>query len=136
MHYIYHVTLNYLLVYLIPIGVLFILNIKLIRELKKAQKRHAEKTQQKEENRNMHMAVTLNIIVLVSVFLLCQTPDVVLLVLISEDSKLDLHTMWTAYYVKIFLLSLNASTNFLIYCVFYREFRQIFVRMICRGQIS
>ena len=134
MHYVYNITLTWLLVYLIPLLLLFTLNILLIRELRKAQAKHAEMTHQEEDQNNR--ALTLNTIVLVVVFLICQTPDFVLVILHGnfKDIGLDLKILWTINYVKIFLLSLNTSINFLIYCVFYRGFREVLCDMLCTSR--
>ena len=128
MQYIDYVTLTWLFVYLIPLTALFILNILLIFELRKAQRRHAQMTVQEEDKDNL--AVTLNIIVMVGVFLVCQTPDFVHIVIAWKDIGLSLKVIWEAFYVSITFLTLNASVNFLIYCLFYRRFRKVFVEMI------
>ena len=133
MQYVYHITLTWLFVYLIPLTVLFVLNILLIRELRKAQLTHAQMTNREEEELN-NKAVTLNIIIMVGVFFICQTPDFVHIIISWRDIGLDHRTVWQAFYVSIWLLSLNASVNFLIYCMFYRGFRQALVNMMCRSK--
>ena len=129
MQYVYNVTLCWVLVYLMPLILLFVLNVLLIKEVRKAQQTHAQMTQQEEEKNNL--AVTLNIIVMVGVFLICQTPDFVHIVISWKDIKLDQKIAWQAFYVSISLLSLNASINFLVYCGFYRGFRKVLKKIMC-----
>ena len=116
MYYVYEVGLSWLLVYMIPLIILVTLNILLSLELRKAQARHAAMTHQEEDNNNM--AVTLNIIVLVGVFILCQTPDFVLIVIFWDDIERDSTAVWKVHYIKATLLTLNSSVNFFdLFCV-------------------
>ena len=67
MQYAYHVTLSWLFLYVIPLAVLFSLNILLIQQLRKAHLMHAEMTHQDLEQNNT--AVTLSVIVMVGTYL-------------------------------------------------------------------
>ena len=126
--FIYHEVLMCLLVYVIPLAVLFTLNILLIIALRKFHARHSQMTNQGDTS---NMAVTLNIIVLVGLFLVCQTPEFVFVVIMWED-VMQVDLVFWLYYIKTILRTFNTSVNFLIYCFFYKEFRQKLVNMICR----
>ncbi len=78
---------------------------------------------------------TVMLVVVVVVFALCELPDMTLRVYLSLRWLLpydrDRHILLYVNVVSNFLLTANASVNFIIYIVLGRKFRAIFVAFFC-----
>ncbi|CAH1799914.1 unnamed protein product [Owenia fusiformis] len=125
-------TISYILVmYTVPLLTLAILNTKLIIELKKAAKERVRiSTCSRSMRRNEQVAghqhdVTLILIVVVIVFIVCQTPCFVnqFLWLFRDPPRCgEVHYYYTR--TSDMLAILNSSVNFFVYCLFGKKFRQ------------
>ena len=133
-HTVYHLGLTITFLFIIPLPILVILNVLLIREISSARRRQ-EMMQQRHNTRSTtdNIKTTLNLVVVISVFILCETPDFIASVLkISWINKhMDPKAMKYFMGVKELLLVINAATNFLIYCVFYAKFRRLLRGLCC-----
>ena len=118
---IFYVTM----VYAVPLFTLMVLNIKLAVELKQISNRRRDiKLQARGTNDKDN--VTLVMVLIIFIFIVCQTPAalVEIIRLIYGFNKLPL-----LHRASDLLLTLNSSTNFLVYCFIRRRFRKQFKKM-------
>ena len=140
--YIYEVGLDFLFRSAGPLIILVILNVRLIctiRALNKKQHVIALHRPTKEDN-----TLTVMLIIVVVIFVTCQVPMSVLSFVFrttvffpdtinrSDEARCALKLART-------LLVLNSSINFLVYCLIWRKFNRILVRMMmtcCRKKTN
>ncbi len=128
---VYHLGLTIAFLFAIPLPILVVLNSRLMGEITRAKTREQDldpSTRPKDTRK-----VTLNLVVVVSVFILCETPDFVASVLKIGTIEQHLNKTAMTYFLSIreLLLVLNAAGNFFIYCLFYAKFRRLLVGMLC-----
>ena len=112
-----------LFVFLIPLLILVVLNVHLVRDLKAAQKcRKTISSRSTMEENN----ITLVMIVIIIVFMVCQTPASInqILYYIIQDREDTCSVYARFYHVSNLLTVTNSSVNFIIYCLFRRQFQQ------------
>jgi len=132
-----------------PLLILIILNAKLMQALREMRRRHRYMTRSHRQREN----VTLTLIVVVSVFIICEIPDATLRVYMAvtllelsppmlDGAELDGHVISGHVILAVVnpvvnaLLTFNSSVNFLIYCLVGNKFRRILARMctrVCHG---
>ncbi|GFR60331.1 FMRFamide receptor [Elysia marginata] len=114
-------TIMYLLViYVLPFMALLVLNTFLIRELMTMQKRNSDIGSKEENEANLSLVLILVVIV----FILCQTPG-----LISQFDIISPSVFFTWLGVANLLFATNSAVNFLIYTAFGFKFRRVLLRM-------
>lgn len=69
-------------------------------------------------------------IIVVLIFIICNAPARILQTVYNEKPKLCSVTWWTVQLVTS-LEVVNSAVNFLIYCAFRANFRQILLDIIC-----
>jgi len=119
-----------------PLLLLIVLNARLIRALRQMRRRHRYLTRRNQQREN----VTLTLVVVVSVFIACELPDVGLRIAVTlkemfpsvEINKDVIRYRITS--VTNALLTLNSAANFFIYCLIGHKFRRILVHMCCAGR--
>nr|ATG31108.1 myomodulin receptor 2 [Platynereis dumerilii] len=124
----------WLFLFLVPLLILIFLNAHLVKELKAAQRNREALTSRSSSEENN---VTLVMIVIIVVFIVCQTPasiNQVLFFLVADAEKSKCGHYIKYYHISNLLLIGNSSVNFIIYCVFRRQFQQDLFRLICRGK--
>jgi hypothetical protein len=120
---IYANILYFLVMHGGPLLSLAFLNYKLIIALKKRQQRRAEMGKG-----GYQQDITLVLVVVIFVFMICQTPTFVDHILwTAVDSQFRQCGYWHYYYTAVgdLLAILNSSVNFLIYILTSRKFRQL-----------
>ena len=127
---LYSNILYFPVMYIIPLISLMYLNTKLIKAVNQLKTRKAQLTghQAPEDH------ITLCIIFIVFIFVICQTPALINQILWAVTDHADRDCgKFHFYYTKIsdVLVVINSSVNFIIYCLFGKSFRQIFVDFFC-----
>ena len=120
--------------YIAPFVILTYLNSRLIRTLNEIRLRKEALTGHRV--RDDH--ITMIIVVIVITFILCQTPALVNQIFWATIPQSGRECgYFHFYYTKIsdVLVVLNSSTNFLIYCLFGKSFRRVFVEVLCRRSV-
>lgn len=117
------------IIYILPLSLLFVLNTLLILELMRMQRRRVIFNSANEQSDEANMSLVLVLIVIV--FIVCQTPGLI--------SQFDIFSYpvflkWLA--VANTLVVLNSSINFLIYTAVGRKFRKVLIRRVFRPCIS
>lgn len=116
---IYTVYLYLLIIYIIPLILLICLNSLLILELMRMRKRRTPSNIQ--ENSETNMSIVL--ILIVVVFILCQTPG-----LVAQFWFLNADVLLQLLCVSNTLFAFNSSVNFLIYTAVGRKFRKVLLK--------
>ncbi len=133
--YVYQGILHYV----IPLPYLFILNIRFLRGLKRFHNRRRRLSltvSQSEFTSSREMRATLNVAAILIVFLLCQSASLAVDIYIyiyysSFDSSPDVwYTRAVLSTLSSFFVALNSSTNFWIYLVFLKDFREAALHLI------
>ena len=138
---IYENILYCLFVFLGPLAILVVLQVKLIRELVQARRRLRERTmtsQSRNGSDDQEQNITLVMIVIVVVFLLCQTPAYVnqlLNYILDEDAYGCGRPYFYYFHVSNLIVSSNSAVNFVVYCAFRKQFRHR-LRALCRGNLN
>lgn len=120
-----------LFVFLIPLTILIIFNVLLLNELKSAKKHRKSITRRKptkEENN-----ITLVMVVIILMFIVCQTPasiNQILYYIVPQETRITCGHYLRYYHICNLLIIINSSVNFIIYCVFRRQFRQQFLALL------
>jgi hypothetical protein len=125
---VYHIGLTYVFIFLVPMIIISVMNLLLIRELHKSSRRRwhlastasSLKKLREEQSRNN---VTHMLVIVITLFLVCQLSDFVSAVVSSGDFHVNQKLL--SYYqgIKEALLLLGCSCNFYIYALFYKRFR-------------
>ena len=127
--YLYHISLTFIYLYIIPLISLTIFNILLISSLRDAQ-RHHEDISTNANNPEWQAKLALEVIVVVTKFIICTTPDFIsgILGVIPGVARSDSFTIYNTF--KEVLLLINFSINFFLYCKFNRHFKRWIVELI------
>lgn len=79
--------------------------------------------------------ITNIIVVIITVVLLCHTPDRVLTVfkaiLKPENKHCPDPLIYASHFCNL-LIVVNSSANFVVYCIYRRRFRRILLSLVCR----
>ena len=130
-HYLYHITLTFIFLYIIPLCSLIFLNTRLILALHNAKETQKRMSGVNKGAYRHNRSITLNMVVVITKFILCQTPDFVAAII----GALPIYVQSDAYRIfltiKEMLLVINSSVNFYIYLIFNSKFRKITQRSCC-----
>lgn len=115
-----------------PLVILIVLNLRLIKALQEVRRKHRDLTRTSKHREN----ITLMLVVVVSVFILCEIPDLTLRILFtimtfSKSIKIDITLLRYINVCTNAMLTLNSGINFLIYCLIGNKFRKILWEMCC-----
>lgn len=87
--------------------------------------------QQLSRLQKKEIGLAVMLLVVVSVFFLCNVLAFIINVLELLDITIDELTMSSNL-----LVTINSSVNFIIYCIFGQKFRKLFLKMFCWGILS
>lgn len=120
-------------VFLVPLCFLLILNVCIIRELFAARQRFLKRqipiAGEEEENN-----ITLVMIIIMAIFFFTQTPAFVnaLVFTLNANAYVCGEAYFYFYHISNLLVCLNSSTNFVVYCLFRKQFRERIVNFCNR----
>ena len=117
-------TVFMLFFYIIPFGVILILGIKAIIALRSTKGEPIRRHTQNDKSDNH---VTRLVLVIILVFLICQTPalvNTILGIILSDDSNVCGRFRFYFYKIANIFVILNSSINCVIHIVFNRTFRE------------
>ena len=118
-----YITWMYLVfMYFIPFSTLAIFNLMTWKEMRRAIARRAQLTTQEQKEHNL--ATMLLVVVLV--FFVCN-----LLPLVVNILELTGTYIKPLANVSNSLVTINSSVNILIYCIFGKKFRTVFLKIFC-----
>lgn len=126
----YQTVCHFILRSIGPLLLLIVLNASLIQALRTIDHRRKDLVSKSTQHREN---ITLMLVVVVTVFIVCQLPDVVLRLIATQTHPLPgspaAYRFRCVNAVTNLMLTLNSSVNFLIYCLVGRKFRRILVLM-------
>ena len=115
--------------YIVPLITLLVLNVILLRHIHIAKQNHAKLAKSHKEQESL--SVTMNVVAIVTVFIICQAPDFVFTLIsyptLGVNRPVQEYMRSLAYAFQ----ALNSSLNFLIYSLFYKRFRRTVLKMFC-----
>lgn len=123
----YNLVSLFIIMYVIPMITVAVINSKLICTLRAASRTRLALTGQARDESN----VTFVLVVVVLVFIACQTPDLILQVIYFAKHLLKMEELDIGVFDKVteLLLAVNASINFIVYCVCGTKFRKTMMEM-------
>lgn len=130
--------------YILPLVTLTTLNFKLIAALNLIRRRTIVSTsvfhrRPSRHKQNKHDNITYCVVVIVFVFIICQTPALFNQIFWAVFEPTDRECgHFHFYYTKLsdLLVVVNSSCNFIVYCLFGRTFRRIFLLTVCGVPMS
>jgi 7 transmembrane receptor (rhodopsin family) len=121
-----------LVAFLWPLVVLLVLNVNLVRALRLAQNSRQALIGRKSAEENN---ITFVLIVVIITFIVCQTPaslNQILYYIVDEQAKTTCSDYFRFYHVSNLVITVNSSVNFVIYCLFRKQFQQELRALVCR----
>ena len=108
-------------VFLLPLAIIIFFNVHLMRSLQLAQRSRMVMTSGSSNDGNN---ITIVMIAIIIVFLVCQAPIIMSgLIAIFYEPQYYSCVKDLFIVVSLLLMTMNSSVNFVIYCVFRRQFR-------------
>ena len=129
---VYSNVLYFPVMYILPLVILTFLNFRLMKAMNGLRARKQTLTGHKAKDDH----VTLIVIVIVIVFIINQTPALVNQIFWAILPQSDRSCgKFHYYYTRIsdVLVVFNSSVNFIIYCLFGKTFRMIFINSFCHN---
>lgn len=123
---IYMYGLYLVLLYVGPLSILTFMNFRLVKAIKHSIQRHRDCSGNNLNDNN----ATLVLIIIVLVFLVCETPELILKVIILIDRNVESMQIYDSGVVSLttiskLLMVINSSVNFFIYLTFGKRFRKV-----------
>ena len=113
------------LLFFIPCLLLIYTNIRLAQGIHKAQREHRQFADQQPREQSHSIAAALNIVAVVTSFLVTQLPNVgIFLWLWAVNYEMSPSMTLGLTCIRYILIALNSSINILVYCLFYQRFRR------------
>ena len=121
-------------VLILPFLLLLFFNMFIVNKLRVMKRHRQSLAMMPPRQQPGERSITIVMVTIVVVFLLCHTPDRVYQIL--RNFTTHPHCPFAIFFFSNscnFLIILNSSINFVIYCMFRRRFRHILLEYICRG---
>ena len=135
-HIIYGNIFYLIFLLTLPLLTLTILNVMLINTLKEIKRKRMEMQSLRQQQDNN---VTFVLIIVVLVFMICQLPALInqLLWNILADEHRQCGG-FQYYFSRLcnLLVIINSAINFLIYFLFNKRFRTVFLETVCKGKLG
>lgn len=128
---VYSNIIYFPVMYIVPLISLTYLNSRLLKSLSALRLKKQMLTNHKVKDDH----ITVIIIVIVFIFIICQTPALINQIFWATTNRIDRECgQFHFYYTKISdaLVILNSSCNFVIYVLFGKTFRRVFITTLCR----
>lgn len=123
-HYLYHIALTMIFLFIIPLISLSVVNMQLMRALRSARERRQSMGANSSPRRHHNVTIILNVVLVISKFIMCETPDLIAGVIGAFESVAATEAFLIFSPIKEMMLVLNSTLNFYIYCIFNSRFRQ------------
>ena len=127
----YLIRLQLLFMFLIPFIVVLVLNTQLMRTIN-ISRRHRRGAMLSAWNRKED-SVTESLVAVTAVFLVCQFPaivDNILVAIVGEDEHMTILAYHVIYIVSTSLVSINSSSNFVLFCLFGERLRLVLYNLL------
>jgi hypothetical protein len=146
-HLIYRTLGYFFLRFVLPFVLLVYLSIRLAREIRQSRMRHyaiyasvLSNNDRSSVSHERQGKYTRIVVTIVTLFCFCLLPQAVFLLLLTLRNYkvlvLPIDFTFAFDAVASLLLTLNSSSNFIIYCVMRENFRSLLVKMFCERKPS
>ncbi|XP_046328194.1 FMRFamide receptor-like [Haliotis rufescens] len=125
---VYLIYFQLIFMFLIPFSILMILNSALIRALRHSHQQRQQMSNSAAREHNL----TIMLVAVIVLFLVCQFPSIIdnILMASTERGQLVSNMHYNKFYVMCtFMVEINSATNFIMYCVFGKKFRMVFLHI-------
>ncbi|XP_014661653.1 PREDICTED: FMRFamide receptor-like [Priapulus caudatus] len=127
-YYVIYYVLMYLpIMNVVPFLALAIFNVLILHAVRKARSERIQMSRRQEKDMNTAMML----ICIVAIFFVCNTMAVVINIL--ELARL-LYVSALMVHFSNLLVTFNSSINFIIYCIFGKKFKLLFLKIFCQRQ--
>ena len=133
---LYKTTLFCIVRFLIPLSSLAFFNTRLIQAIRQSYQQHRSMPGDQIQHRREKYSLTL--VVVVVVFIICETPDFFLRVwkalhvFFGDDVPFPRNELIKVNLFSNLFLTINSCSNFVIYCFMGTRFRRIMVKLLCK----
>ncbi|ESO81957.1 hypothetical protein LOTGIDRAFT_66365, partial [Lottia gigantea] len=123
--HVYLIYFQLIFMFLIPFAILLVLNMALIKAVKRSRQNIRRISSSSRTNDNN---LTVMLISVIFVFLFCQFPTIVDNIIRALASKETSRSVYRQkfYVICTFMVEINSAVNFILYCVFGKRFRSTF----------
>ncbi|KAL8613861.1 hypothetical protein ACOMHN_032851 [Nucella lapillus] len=127
--HVYIIYFQLLFMFLLPFLIISVLNTALVRAINRSRQQRQQMSTSATREHNL----TVMLVAVIVVFLVCQFPTIVdnILVAIVKEAKhnkvLEYQVLFT---VCTFLVTINSSLNFVLYCLFGKKFRMVLCHVL------
>ena len=119
--------------YLIPLPCLLLINIRFLLGLRRFQNRRKRFAQtQTEFTSSNQVRIILNVVVILAVFLVCQSTSLVIWITLVASQKYNQSHRYRWWKIVFLFADLNSAANFWVYLAFLKEFRRAVLQMMAR----
>ena len=128
---IYHNVMYFIFLLALPVLILTVLNIRLIKGLKALGRKRLQMNSLRQQQDN---GVTFAVIIVVVVFIICQVPTFVNLVLwnlMQSEPRLYTDFVFYMWHIANMLVAFNSAFNFVIYALFNKRIRRVLTQTVC-----
>ncbi|OQR68844.1 FMRFamide receptor-like [Tropilaelaps mercedesae] len=120
---------------IVPLVILIVFNTFLVRSVHLSRWQRSKMTIRQRpdvarEPNSQENKITVMLIAVVILFLVCQMPSAVLLIYTTFDDAMSTFILVLGNFFN-FLVCVNASGNFVLYCLLSNKYRRTFVNMFC-----
>jgi hypothetical protein len=131
---VYHIGLTFVFLFILPLGVISVVNTCLIIAIQKAWEQRAAMTNNTNQKKDASLNITIMMAVMITVFIICQLPDFIAGIIGAGKFEIDA-TIFEFYSgAKEMLLVFNSACNFYLYLIFNRSIRNTFLASSAAGQ--
>ncbi|XP_076470676.1 FMRFamide receptor-like [Babylonia areolata] len=127
--HVYIIYFQLIFMFLLPFLVISVLNAALL----KAINRSRQQRQQMSTSATREHNLTVMLVAVIVVFLVCQFPTIVdniLVAIVREEKHGKVLQYQLLYTVCTFLVTINSSLNFVLYCLFGKKFRMVLCHVL------
>lgn len=133
---VYHISLTFIFLFILPLVIISVMNAQLMTAIHAARERRVAMTQGLKGSGPPSLNVTLMLVVMISIFIVCQLPDFIAAIIGAGNFKVN-DTIYSYYAgIKELLLVFNSACNFYLYLIFNKKMRATFVGLFRPGSTT
>ncbi|KAK6185286.1 hypothetical protein SNE40_007553 [Patella caerulea] len=127
--HVYLIYFQLFFMFLIPFMILLVLNIALMKAVKRSRQTLQQISSTSRTNENN---LTVMLISVIFVFLVCQFPSIIDNIVVAVDPlnrRYESFIYAKFYTISTFMIEINSAVNFILYCLFGKKFRLVFLHI-------
>ncbi|KAK7493771.1 hypothetical protein BaRGS_00014912, partial [Batillaria attramentaria] len=127
--HVYIIYFQLFFMFLLPFLIILVLNTALVRAIKRSFHQRQEMSTSATREHNL----TVMLVAVIIVFLVCQFPTIVdniLVAIVGYERHGGKASFVLFYYFCTFMVTINSSINFILYCLFGKKFRMVLCHIL------